>query len=502
VAAGPHETPDELLDAMKRLHRDQQEAYDAKLRELVSRFDPERIQDAIRDRFTALQGLHGEAVLTLLEAFPSAELLDALAVALEAQPELPPERAWEALSLLAGADRLEQHPVLLERFEELQELAADSGAFILELSEQIESDPAAVWMTLQSLEEMEPEVQSSILQELARQQPGVRVIELLQCAARSLNPRLSQSALMALAEIPTEVGLPTSEPRAADGLERAKAAVRNSDQKASLDREIQTTRNTSRVISSLVTTLDSRGVGSILLSAWEDGEPLTAIFLCDVLRGIQDVTGIVGIHGIEVLRLKLLDLPESTIVEQDHTLALGLLAGCMTLNDTESQADMRGWLDRMAGASFEAQPFFDREESPGPDAAAPGEAIGAARLVLDACPWWVDESPLTFELAAERLLGPGANSGLDPERDSGLYRFLFERRIRDRLDLDSRMLLWMAAFWRSAGEVLLARSARLLANGLLDPHSAVPGHPFVVELTTRSLQNAQRELARRRPNLE
>ena len=113
--------------------------------------------------------------------------------------------------------------------------------------------------------------------------------------------------------------------------------------------------------------------------------------------------------------------------------------------------------------------------------------------VLEECPGWVDGSPLTFELAEEISLRE-RRAAADPARDSGAYRYLFERRLIHRLELYRRMLLWMAFFWDASGDDELALSAGILASQLADEQYAVPAHPFAVALTTRSLHEAQRLL--------
>src|SRR5262249_55308683 len=112
------------------------------------------------------------------------------------------------------------------------------------------------------------------------------------------------------------------------------------------------------------------------------------------------------------------------------------------------------------------------------------------RALLDACPSWLDRSSLTFELAEEICLREGRPVA-DPDRDAGAYRFLFEHRLVERLELYRRMLLWMAWVWKFTGSAELSRSALALAGQLSDEQYAVPSHPFAVELTTRSLRAAQ-----------
>jgi hypothetical protein len=116
-----------------------------------------------------------------------------------------------------------------------------------------------------------------------------------------------------------------------------------------------------------------------------------------------------------------------------------------------------------------------------------------AQAILDACPSWLDVSPLTFELAREIWLREGRLAA-DPARDGGAYRYLFEHRLIRRLDTYGRMLLWMGWMWKFSGLVELSAAAATLASQLLDEQYAVPSHPFTVELTTRSLLAAQARL--------
>jgi len=96
---------------------------------------------------------------------------------------------------------------------------------------------------------------------------------------------------------------------------------------------------------------------------------------------------------------------------------------------------------------------------------------------------------LTHDLAEEILLRDRERPP-DPRRDAGAYRYLFEHQIRGQLELYRRMLYWMASFWQATGDHELGRSALALATQLSDEQHAVPGHPFTVALTTRSLAAA------------
>ena len=116
------------------------------------------------------------------------------------------------------------------------------------------------------------------------------------------------------------------------------------------------------------------------------------------------------------------------------------------------------------------------------------EMAGRVGSIFDECPSWLDLSPLTFQLAEEIRLREGTPN---PERDAGVYRYLFEHQLIDRLELYRRMLMWMAWFWSCAGSPELSTSALACASELSDEQYAVPSHPFTVELTTRSLVAAQ-----------
>src|SRR5262249_55228696 len=104
--------------------------------------------------------------LRLVEALATPELLDALARSVLAQPDLAPERAWEALSLLHDAGRLDDSPELAERWEELNEAVEDDEA-LNQLAAQMEAEPDGLWIALQGLAAVEAEVRADIVAGLA-----------------------------------------------------------------------------------------------------------------------------------------------------------------------------------------------------------------------------------------------------------------------------------------------------------------------------------------------
>ena len=171
-------------------------------------------------------------------------------------------------------------------------------------------------------------------------------------------------------------------------------------------------------------------------------------------------------------------------------LALGLLSGSLTTCASAVPPTVREWLDIMLGPDFQASPVPATIAGIDPASISAAEMAARVGALLESCPSWLDLSPLTFQLAEEIRLREGSPSP-DPARDSGIYRFLFERRLIGRLELYRRMLVWMAWFWRSRRLDDLSTLALACATQLSDEQYAVPSHPFTVELTTRSLLAAQ-----------
>ena len=162
----------------------------------------------------------------------------------------------------------------------------------------------------------------------------------------------------------------------------------------------------------------------------------------------------------------------------------------MLLCGRETPPTLRYWLEAAVQPGFRPLPF--PAPFPGWDPASlPFDEMSArSRAVLAACPSWLDDSALTYEIAEEVLLREGDSISPDPRRDAGAYRYLFEHRLLGQLELYRRMLFWMASFWQAAGEDDLGHSALALAVQLSDAQHSVPSHPFTVELTTRSLAAA------------
>jgi hypothetical protein len=246
---------------------------------------------------------------------------------------------------------------------------------------------------------------------------------------------------------------------------------------------------------SVVTPVEGRGRGALVISISRAGQRRTAAFCCDVLHGILDVVGEVepesGAAGRLVDEFRHQAGADQTC--DAPALALGLLGGSLMLCGPIVPAPVRDWLDGTLGPDF--RPAGLPAVIPGwdPKTVPDDEMPGRAHQVLEACPSWLDRSALTFDLAEEIHLREGP-SAADPDRDAGAYRYLFEHRLVHRLERYRRMLLWMAWLWQCAGRTGLARSAFALAGQLSDEQYAVPSHPFTMALTTRSLEAARDRL--------
>ena len=243
----------------------------------------------------------------------------------------------------------------------------------------------------------------------------------------------------------------------------------------------------------LISPLDGHGLGTIVISSTLGAERRTAAFLCDVSTGIRDALG--QVEEESPVAGSLLDAlrDDLRIDGREHApkLSLALLAGCLLISPNPRPPNVTGWLEATVGPRFEPRPIAYQA----PDANPPAEANlnHLAHSILDACPGWLDASSLTFELAEEILLreGPGP---VDPGRDSGAFRYLFEHRLIHRLELYRNMLWWMMCYWSGIGAAELAGAAGLLAARLADEQFAVPSNPFALAVTARSFEAAMERL--------
>ncbi len=488
-AARSDESPDAVLD---RLRDDDltDEDKESLLGRLVERFPAERLVAAVRSRLDDLGGGDAEAVLRLLEAFGDASLYDDLGHALVDQPDLPPERTWEALSLLDDAGLIDRFPTLLERWDDLNE-SIDEWS-IADLAAQITDDAEGPWVALQALGAVEPGVRADIIAELADQDAGLGLTEFLRLLAFAHDPATRWSALDALEERPADdpdvaetwraIALAHPDPGV---VARASAHLVQGGGAG-----LPARRDPPKLVRSLVTAVDGEGRATLVLAA-RDGERWTgAAFLCHALAGVVDATGQGGIgdSGLDEAFAALHERTDIDTIEGADELARRLLAGSLSLSGPATSPALRYWVERVAGREFRPEPGLALGDWD-PFEIRLDEMSARAREVLLACRHWADSSELCTDLAREvSLRGSGPP---DPKRDSGAYRYLFEHRLGGRTELYQRMLLWMAAFWRASGQDDLGRSALALAWQLTDPQHAVPSHPFFVTLTTMSFEAAR-----------
>ncbi len=378
--------------------------------------------------------------------------------------------------------------------------AGADGISLEELVAQLEHDPGECRRACEGLESVDLETRVSIIQGLAGISTGAGVIHLLELLAASESAETREAALAGLKNLD---GGEESVARAASveaerweepGAGHAQGVLELASDSS---RQIALVGDPARprLVNCLVTAVDGLGRGSVAISATRQSERCTAMFLCDVERGITDAIGQVEAESqgagalLEIVKAQAGGLGIEGIPE----LALRLLAGCLSLSGPATARSVMEWMERTLGGGFEPRPLPAPTDELSLEPAGSLDLRLSADEVLRACPTWLDRSPLTFELAEEVCLREGPVA-VDPRRDSGAFRFLFEHRIINRLELYRRMLLWMHWFWCCAGEPELAGSARILAWQLSDEQFAVPSHPFTVALMARSLDAARERL--------
>lgn len=498
--AGP-DSPAAMLDHLSTHPEWSDRERDLYLGRLVERFPPEVVAAEVRRRLDDLTGQGGEALLRLIEAQADPALLSELAAAVERQPDLPAERAWEALAVLENAGMLARSPVLQEWWDELSELL-DEADPIDDLIDQIEDDPDGLWLALQGLGAVEAEVRPEIVAGLADHTPGPGLIEFARLLAYCDDLPTRAAALSILGRV--DPANPDAVAAWRDLAAHHPDAGVSTQAQRRLGRGgvgLPARRDAAEVVlpsglrRSLVSAVDGQGQGTVLLSRTGTAGTATVAFLCDLEHGVRDVLGDLAPDAdrADATFDDLAGRLGSEVLENAHELAIGLLAGGLTLRSPDAPVALRYWVEAVTGPGFQARPF--PASFPGWDPLElPFDSMSErARDVLDGCPDWLDHSPLTFEIAREIRLRDGL-SPPDPKRDAGAFRYLFEHGLKGQLEKYRRMLLWMAWFWKSSGQEDRGRSALALAWQLSDAQHVVPGHPFTVELMARSLAAAQQTL--------
>jgi hypothetical protein len=366
-----------------------------------------------------------------------------------------------------------------------------------EIAGRLGRDPAELWVALESLETLEPESRLAVVNALSKHDDLPAVQTLLRLLSTGREPAIrtaAEAALSHTADRPDDcrTDAECSVP-AVVAFDRSGGPTRAAGKDSSL--ELSVSCGQPQLLRCLVTAVDGRGRGSIVISAGANGQRRTAAFLCDVERGIFDVMGAVEPESPDAGGL--IDEIQSDSggdgVRDVPELALGLLSVCFALNGPHTPQSLRDWLDGTLGPSFQPSAFPVAIAEWDATAISSDDMPRRVDEVLDRCPTWVDTSPLTFDLAEEILLREGQPAA-DPDRDAGVYRFLFEHRLINRLELYRRMLFWMAWLWKCADEALLSATAFAVLSQLSDNQYAVPSHPFTGGVTTRSLLSAQRIL--------
>lgn len=474
--------------------------------ELLSRFDRKELVVLAAAEFADLRGESADFAIDLAARLGDDGLLGRLARSLEESPGPPLDRAWSALEVLEGTGLIERSEGLIQLRDDLIEAVDGDDATIEALIEHLDEQPDEVWVALQGFSAIEPEIQVELISDLgdvAPLSPGLA--EFLRLLAHSGPPEVRTAAVDALARWPSSRDEDPDRDRAwsdlaanhgdPDVVERARRVLGVRGDAG----EIATSRPSQpQVVSGLVTAMDGEGLAYVALLVRDPGRGVwtAASFACDAMTGVLEAAGQAG-PGLEAADALLDEFRSSTerdVADEVPALASGLLGGSLLLVPL-AEPVVRFWLERVLGPGFRPRPFAGLEGGPSRDPSlVPFEEMPRrAAMVLDACPDWIDRSDRAMDLARELLLrhGPVAPQ---PSRDAGAYRFFYEKRLIDRLELYRRMLGWMGWFWHAAGSSELADSAFALAWQLGDPQHAVPSHPFAVELTTRSLIAAQRSL--------
>ena len=449
-------SPEDLLNEARDHPEWDEDRTGEQVERLIALHPPDQLTEAVGARLGALHEPDGEIVLRLVEALSQPEIFDALAEALLAQPDLPPDRLWYALGILEGTGTIESRPRLSEMREELEELLADDRS-IEELAHQLESDPDSIAVAVEGLLRVEPEVRAEILAELAAGPRGRGVDELLRRFAE-----------------PESTAFP--DPRQPAPVPALK---------------------TVRIVRSLVGQPDRDGTARVLLLSETPEGWVVAMASCNVLDGIREVAGsILEDRPDAEAAFARLEGDAATLGVQDHhPLAVRLVAGSAWLGGADARTDRGDWLVRAIGPRFRPLPLLD--DYPGDDFGTtpiPNPAAEAG-AILDLRPSWRDDSEILRDLA-EELAWKDGDMTPDPTRDPGPFRILFEQRILGRIALYQGMLLWSALTWRAGRRDDLARSARSFAAQLGDPQNSVPGHPFLSAFMVRSLAAVQDERRR------
>ena len=164
----PPDRPEDLLDAIECAASWSEEERRAYFDRWVGRFSAETWRSCVRSRLDRLNSPAAEAILRVIEVHGDDDLFNALVETLRTREDLPPERVWEALDVLDGAGKLEDHADLAERRDEVEGWLETEEEIVAELVDTLETDEDGPEIVARALENVEPEVRRDVLENLAR----------------------------------------------------------------------------------------------------------------------------------------------------------------------------------------------------------------------------------------------------------------------------------------------------------------------------------------------
>lgn len=372
----------------------------------------------------------------------------------------------------------------------------DNG--LKELSILLDESPASIALALEGLDAIDPVVRSSLIRALAPEASGACWTELLRLLAHAPDALTQEVSLESLARL--DQGLPeVIDAWLSLAVEHPSAAIRSRALKALASgrpaEAPETFHRAPGIVSGWCTEVNHAGVGLVLVLAEHNGSQALVCWSCDVSSGIRLIAGTIDPAENELREYQgnLAASAGPLGVVEDAGLAVRLLAAGLAAARVPCALAARFWIERTLGRRFIPAPLAVIIADIDLAGVTHEELVVGSARVLEQLPGWLDRSELTFEIAREiALRSQGSEKAPDPTRDSGAYRYLFEHLLIHRVEIEVRKLLWMSLFWKARGCDELSRWSAILARRLSDPQHVVPSHPYLAELSTRSLAAAMR----------
>jgi hypothetical protein len=488
-------TPEPVLDAL-RVRVDLSEAAQRALcDELLERFEPAALLRAARERLNELGGGDALAILRILELFGSRSDWDAVARTALERADLSQERAWAILAALEDAEVLAEYPELAARFSEMDE-ELDEARSIEALAVELEESPEEIWVLLHAIGEVEPEVMVLIVDGLAEREVGPGIAAFLRSLAFSLDRDVSWAALEALRRqgceredlVTTwlEIEANHFDAEARELAREILAGTELGGLEASEPGGGLARPPSERMVDGLVGEVDGRGIGRLGIVAREGRTWFAVGITCELGRGMQAVSGLAVPEEREAWEFldEFLGTAKRVRVRGSWRLMGAFLFLSLRGANRVAPPALAYWVEKTIGLSF----YRSLDEAPVERAEETGspfvDSESVARMILDACPDWVDDSTLCRELAREAV-----ERGRDPASDEAVLRLLLERGLIVELERLRGMLWWMASWWGHEGMLgLSAAAARAVLE--LDGAEPVTSHPYLAEYGRRSLRRA------------